>query len=58
MRREGVDLRAQPTFPEQLPHILRSLAVFFRMLAEALAMWAKCAELLIMREDAEGRDEK
>lgn len=47
----GVDLKAQPTFLERLLQMLRSLAVFFQMLGEALSNWAKSVDRLIHQLD-------
>ena len=44
---EGADLREAPRFLERLLNMLRSLAVFFRMLGDALGEWARRVERLI-----------
>lgn len=51
MRREGADLRDQPTFLERLLQMLRSLAALFVMIGEALSRWAQQVERLVRQLD-------
>ena len=44
---EGADLREAPMLLERLLNMLKSLAVFFRMLGDALGEWARRVERLI-----------